>query len=232
MKHPCRFSFLHAFALLLGLASCTKPGAAAQPGWALGEQPNFSGTLQDWALGDAIASGEGAIFAKTGSPDSFEEVDVGTGSVKADGSFTFGLQKGAGAAGGGQQPGQALCADFSVVELVLSNPQQRIVGVSDLEVPALYAEGKHARPLGGIRIRSTPPSAGSLLEGYNFTYASADGTIKGSCSAEGLSVSFDLDLRKGWNSVLLEAGRGLKFTTAAIPQGTKWYFVNPLTVNQ
>jgi hypothetical protein len=214
---------------LLLLTACNDPAKSSGAPWALGEQPNFSGTIIDWAKGDAIAPAEGSIYARFESVDGSESVDLGYGSIKADSSFTFGLQRGAAFAGGGMPPEQALCPDI-VFELTLSNPQQRIGVVGYFEVPPLYEEGKHARPIGAVRIRTRPPSAGSLFEQYAFTYASADGTIKGSCSTEGIAFSFDLDLRKGWNSVYFEAGGGFKLKTAAIPQEAKWYFVNPLTI--
>lgn len=200
----------------------------AQP-WALGEQPNFSGTVVNWAEGDAIAPGEGGIYAVTESMTDSEGSELGFGAIKADASFTFGLQKGDYPASISLPPTQALCDGFELASLSLSNPEQRVANVS-LSVPALFEEGQHARPEGGVQIRATPPSAGSMLEQYGFIYASADGTVRGTCSGEGLSVAFDLDLRQGWNSVFLSTAGGLAFTTAAIPEDAKWYFVNPNTL--
>lgn len=172
-----------------GMALVSAVGAGSNaPAWALGEQPNFSGTIGGWADGDAIAPGPANIYAMAGDGGGGEESDVGYGTIDAGGRFTFGLQRGAAAAGGGRPAAEAFCDEFDLVSLSMSHPEQLLVGVNELEVTELYEEGKHARPRGGILIRVAPPSPGSLLEQFNFVYASTDGTLRGTCSTEGLSV--------------------------------------------
>ena len=216
-----RFAAGWVTALLLGLSACGGSGGdAAIAPWALGEQPNFSGTIVDWAKGDAIAPGEGALFASV-SPD----IDVGFGQVAANGSFTFGLQRIAPDAAWLAAPVEE-CPEMSV-----ANPQQKVASVDVIEVLDLYEDGKHARPGGAVLILTRPFSPTAEREGYSFVYASAAGAISGSCSFEGYGVSLDLDLRQGWNSVRIDTSMsGMSFTTAAIPSAAKWYFVNPLTV--
>lgn len=213
--------------LLALLIACNtaNPGGNASPPWALGEQPNFSGKITYWEKADAIAPGEGGIFATmygTGDP---EGTLIGVGSIKVDGSFSFGLYKSAYSAGGGLPVAQVLCAGLSA-----SNPQQKIANVDLMEVLSLYQDGVHARPGGGILISTAHPVPASAPL-YTFIYASQDGSLKGSCDVgddAGLTP-FDLDLRKGWNSIQRDKSG---FKTAAIPAGAKWYLINPLTAAQ
>lgn len=218
-------------AAALGLSACTVPDEddGGDPAWALGDQPTFSGTIPNWSEGDAIAPGEGGIYglAVLGG---VEDMEVGFGTVSAAGDFQFGLQVASSLVSGAVSPAQALCVDLATVDLAVSNPQQRLVVVSTLEVPALYVEGQHARPEGGVLIRETEPTASFLVDRYGFVLASADGTVEGTCSDEGVEVSVDLDLRSGWNSVLLALESGFAFTTAGIPAGASWYLVNPVTL--
>lgn len=213
---------------LLSLAACSpgSGGGSATPPWALGEQPNFSGSIVDWARGDAIAPGEGGIFAvtyATGDPDG---ADIGFGSIKADGSFTFGLQKGAVGVGGGLPPEQVLCAG-----LTRSNPQQKIANVDVMQVLALYVDGVHARPGGGVVISEGKLTTPSFKASYTFFYASADGTLKGSCDLgdDAGPTPINLELSEGWNSVRRDQNG---FKTAALAEGARWYFINPLTAGQ
>jgi hypothetical protein len=189
------------------------------------EIPEFKGSVVDWARGDAIAPGEGGIFATSYAADP-EGSDIGFGSIKADGSFSFSLQKGAVGAGGGVAVSQALCPGLSA-----SNPQQKIVAVDILSVLSLYEEAKHARPGGGIVVSVGKLTTAGFKEGYQFVYASADGVLKGSCSGEefGGTAAIDLDLRKGWNTLRRDQSG---FKTAAISSEAKWYFINPLTAGQ
>lgn len=217
-------SWLLSGLVLLTACNSGSPGGNTPPPWALGEQPNFSGKITYWEKADAIAPGEGGIFATTfvGDP---EGNDIGYGSIKADGSFSFGLQKGATGAGGGLAVGQVLCAGLSA-----SNPQQKIATVDLMQVLSLYQEGVHARPGGGILISTAHPVPASAPL-YTFFYASQDGTLKGSCDLgdDTGPTPFALDLRQGWNSVKRDTSG---FKTAAIPAGAKWYFINPLTAGQ
>ena len=191
------------------------------PPWALGEQPNFSGTIEYWAKGDAIAPADGGFFATmygTGDP---EGTTVGAASIKADGSFKFGLYKEAYSVAGGLPPAQVLCAGLNA-----SNPQQKIANIDVMEVLSLYVNGQHARPGGGILISTAHPVPAAKAV-FTFIYANQDGTLRGSCNIPEVgNVAFDLDLRRGWNSVSRDSNG---FKTAAIPTGAKWYFINPLT---
>jgi hypothetical protein len=228
-RHEQSFQkLIKTLALLAGIAlsACGQNTAPSIPPWALGDGiPEFKGTIVDWAKGDAIAPGEGGIFA-TSFATSSEGTDIGFGSIKAYGSFIFGPQKGASSAGGGVAVSQTLCAG-----LTASNPQQKIAQVDILTVLSLYQEGKHARPGGGIVISVGKLTTASFKEAYQFVYASADGLLKGSCSGEefGGTAAIDLDLRQGWNTLRRD---GSGFKTAAISKEAKWYFINPLTAGQ
>lgn len=217
----CQNNFIKTFlVLLLPILSL---GFAQTPSWALGEQPNFRGTIVDWAKGDAIAPGESAMYGRTYSGDS-EGADVGFGSIKRDGSFSFGLQRGAAYAGTGHAPDLSLCPGAQ-----RSNPKQTLVAVNTIEVPALYEDGVHARPGGAILVSVGRPMSASMKAVYLFVHASTNGTLKGSCTFNGQTGSVDLDLRKGWNAVKIDP-IALSFKTAAISREAGWYFVNPNTV--
>lgn len=208
--------------LLVGLAACsggTTPGDSAP--WALGEKLDFSGTIVDWAKGDAIAPSDGTMTALSYATSNPDGAVLGVGDIEADSSFTFGLDPEALFAGGGVSPDQALC-----VGLTLSNPQQKIVGVEDITVPSDYEDGVHARPGGAVFISVGQPLTPSMKALYTFFFASQDGTVKGTCTLFGANTAVDLDLRKGWNSVRRDTSG---FKTAVIPQDAKWYFFNTLT---
>lgn len=201
----------------------TGPGQPGSAAWALGEQPNFSGTLVDWAKGDAIAPGEGGIFATTYQTGDAEGIDLGFGSVKADGSFTLGLQRGA--TGLGLSPTEFLCTGLS-----LSNSTIKIVGIDVFEIPSHYVEGVHARPGGGVIITTQQVVLSQITERYTFMHAIGSGTVKGTCAVEGGTISLELDLRGGWNVVRYTlSGSRLEFKTAPLPTTVKWRFINPLT---
>ncbi|WP_027892024.1 hypothetical protein [Calidithermus chliarophilus] len=203
--------------VLAVLAACKEQGqGSTPPPWALGEQPNFSGAMEYWAKGDAIAPAEGSIFAYSYYSDPEGEL-VGLGQIKADGSFTFGLVRGAG--GYAVPVEQAICAGLS-----LGNAQQKVAIPEVLEVPALYVEGVHARPGGGVLVSTQHPIAPGAPR-YQFVYADRDGTVKGSCGG----FAINLDLRQGWNSIVWQAS---EFKTAAIPKEARWYFINPLTAGE
>lgn len=212
--------------LVLALSVCAGAFGQPTPGWALGEQPNFSGIIPNWADGDALRPGAGNIFANA-EMGSGEEIDVGVGTVDAAGNFTFGLTTGAALA---FRPGAEAFCDGLDLNVSASNPSQFVALVGLIEVPALLTEGQHARPKGGLIIRRSPPTGNSLVEQYGFLYADSDGTVRGNCSGEGLTVTLDLDLRKGWNSVYL--GPGFDIITAAIPDDADWYFVNAVVLNK
>lgn len=226
-RAACGLTAVWHMALVLGAIG----GAVAQgtPGWALGEQPNFEGTIPNWSDGDALTPGTGGIYAIAEIGAAYEEVEVGFGSVDASGHFTFGLQSGAAYAGGGRPVVDAFCEGLDL-DVSVSDPAQRVVIVGPLEVPELLVAGQHARPPGGLIIRRSPPTSRSLIEQYGFVYATTDGTVRGTCSGEGLNVSFDLDLRRGWNSLYM--GAGLHIVTAAIPPDAAWYLVNAVTLNR
>lgn len=219
MKHAAsRFGTLILVALILS-ACPTLP--STPPPWALGDQPNFSGAIEDWAKGDAIAPGDGGIFGTMYASDP-EGTDIGFGSIKADASFSFGLQRGAAYVGGGLDATQVLCAGVS-----LSSPGQKIARIDVLAVNSLYVDGQHARVGGGIFISVGKPVLSNISNLYTFYYADRDGTIKGSCPVEGGGqVALNLELVKGWNSVRRTAS-GLQ--TAVIPKDARWYFINTLT---
>lgn len=197
---------------------------AQTPAWALGEQPNFSGTIVDWVKGDAIAPGESAMSGRTYSGDA-EGADVGFGSIKRDGSFSFGLQRRAAYAGTGHTPDLSMCPGAK-----RSNPKQKLVAVNAIEVPALYEDGVHARPGGAILISVGRPMSASMKAVYLFVHASSSGTLRGTCTFNGQTGSVDLDLRRGWNAVKIDP-IALSFKTAAISREARWYFVNPNTAS-
>jgi hypothetical protein len=201
--------------------SAQTPDFPSAPPWSLGEQPNFSGIIEYWAKGDAIAPADGGFFATMYGAGDPEGTTVGVGTIKADGSFKFGLYKEAYSVAGGLPPAQVLCSGLSA-----SNPQQKIANIDVMEVLALYVNDQHARPGGGILISTAHPVPAAKAV-FTFMYANQDGTLRGSCNMPDVgNVAFDLDLRRGWNSLSRDPSG---FRTAAIPAGAKWYFINPLT---
>ncbi len=209
------------------VASLSKAQTSAA--WALGKKPIFRGVIEDWAKGDAIASSEGSINAISYSGGDPEGSYVGEGVIEANGNFAFTLKF--------SDPGHPVGDGFPVSQVLctglkLSNSRQKIVLVDILQIDSVYQEGTHARPGGAIFISVARPNVGSpaTLELYTFIYANRTGTIKGSCTSQDLgTASYDLNLRKGWNSVRrTQTG----FKTAAIPKAAKWYFFSTLTFGQ
>lgn len=199
-----------------------KPPLTGAASWALGEQPSFSGVIVDWAKGDAIAPGEGTIFATMYGTSDPEGAVIGNGSIRADASFKFGLYRSAYPINGGLPPAQVFCSG-----LKLSNTRQKIAYVGVMEVLSLYEEGVHARPDGAIFVSVGKPLGAEMKALYTFFYASQKGTLKGSCNIDGVgSMLIDLDLHKGWNSVRRDTSG---FKTAPIPKTARWYFFNTLT---
>jgi hypothetical protein len=198
---------------------------AQTPAWVLGEQPRFTGTIVDWTKGDAVAPGEAMMYGR----NPFEAGSIGYGPIKSDGSFSFNLMTTITKLGYEHTPDLSMCPGAK-----RSNPRQKLVGVTTIDVEALYKDGVHARPGGAIVISVGRPadlskaSGSSLKAVYIFVHASSSGTLKGTCTFNGQTGSVDLDLRKGWNSVKIDPIR-LSFITAAISKDAKWYFINPLT---
>jgi len=198
----------------------SKPPPAGSASWALGERPLFSGTIVDWAKGDGIAPGKGDMYGKSYAVDP-EGVTVGFGTVEPSGNFRFRLYSPdkAPVLGGGYPVERVLCGG-----LTRTNPKQKIVDVEGIEVPPLIVPDVHGRPPSAVLISVGKPPATQEL--YTFYWASENGRIRGSCTFEEGSFSFDLDLRKGWNSACYG---GHLITTAPIPKEAKWYLFNPLT---
>ena len=234
MKYPLTSGASHVFFTLMLVTTAYWSCPLAQtPAWALGEQPNFSGVIANWALADAIKSGEGLIYATNSSFFNYSDdpIDVGYGTIKPDGSFTFGLVKDA--ARSAATPSWST----NCPSLKQTNPALKIALVEELTVPQLYEEGVHARPYGNIAISTEPVTTSNIAsrQNYTFIYADGRGSYKGSCSMTiedySMTIALDLDLRKGWNSVLITLNSGLRLTTAAIPKNAQWYLVNPITIN-
>lgn len=78
--------------------------------------------------------------------------------------------------GGGIAVENVLCAG-----LTRSNSQQKLAKVTLMNVSSLYEKGKHARPGGGVVISEGKLTTSDFKAAYTFFYASADGTLKGSC---------------------------------------------------
>jgi hypothetical protein len=204
---------------------------AQPPAWALGEEPSFSGMIENWSLADALAPTEGTLYAVYSFQDGREDVEIASGHVNADGSFTFALQKNASAASGGEVIAWSNCYPDTLV----SSPEQKLA-VVDLVAEALYEEGSHARPRGNVFISAQNFNASGEHVKYQFVYADRDGTVKERCDISEENYSFhidiDLDLRKGWNSVQADVGADkVIFKTAALPEDIKWFLVSPLTIN-
>jgi hypothetical protein len=221
------------FMFVLTLPSSLALRSLAQiPAWALGEEPTFSGVIENWAVADALPPGEGNLYIVYSFQDGRDDIEIASGYINADGRFTFALQKDAAAAGGGEVVGWSNCYPDTLV----SSPEQKLAMV-DVVAEALYEEGAHARPRGNVFISTRDFNASGEHIKYQFVYADRDGTVKEACDISYENSSFhidiDLDLRKGWNSVQADVGAGkVIFKTAALPEDIKWFLVSPLTINR
>lgn len=218
---------------LLTTVALSAAVAAAQQDrapWALGMSPTFSGRIPNWAQGDAMSPGEGVISVLY-DPGDGQELEIAQGIVRSNGDFDLSLRPAGAVPGGGRRPLDALCEDAEMVNVTVSNPDQLVVPVR-LDVTELYEEGRHARPEGSVMVREGPPTAAFLVDRYAFIYADADGTVTGSCSDGPFELQIDLDLRPGWNSVLMTFESGFAVKTAAIPAGAQWFLVNPVVLGR
>jgi hypothetical protein len=234
MKHPFFLTgsgLIFMFVLMLTVSLVFR-SLAQSPAWALGEEPSFSGLIENWAVADVLAPGEGNLYIIYSFQDGRDDVEIASGHVNADGSFTLALQKDAAAAGGGEVIGWSNCYPDTLV----SSPEQKLAMV-DIVAEALYEEGSHARPRGTVFISAQNFDVSGEHVKYQFVYADRDGTVKEACDISEETYSFhidiDLDLRKGWNAVQADVGAGkVIFKTAALPENIKWFLVNPITINR
>ena len=226
-------TFVFSLVLMITMYWCFS--TAQTPAWSLGEEPTFSGVIENWSIADGLSSGEGNMVVRNmpffGESYSNESQEIGFGNIKQDGSFNLSLTKDA--AGSFTTPDwYANCPTITP-----SNPSLKVATVTAIEVPELYEEKAHARPQGAVLISSVPITANNIASRvtYMFIYADSEGTFKGTCIKNtedySFNIVFDLDLHKGWNSLRFESlDASYSFTTAAIPTEAKWYMVNALTL--
>jgi len=145
--------------------------------------------------------------------------DVGKGGIDTTGNFGFRADctGGGGACAHSIQVATKLCNGPA-----FSDPKLRLVSIDAWQVPEIYTE-PHIRAYGELFLARQPyPNAISARSGDTYTYVWADrnATVSGSCAGGGRV--FDLDLRRGWNSVHL----GPTATrTEPIPADAKWYYI-------
>ena len=204
MKHFF-LGFCSLAALLL--SACGSPSIPAE------DPRTFSGTVQGYTGG---AAGLAAVVLLEDS-----ETTLGSGSIEANGSFSYELPETV-SAEGLQPVSSTFCEGLS-----FSNKAQ-VPPVFSLEV---MSGGTFTGFLGQAT------SAG-VISGFDLTddaiivrriYSDREVTVAGTCDFS--PDTYDLRLRQGWNIVLerfneVEPGAfGIDSTVGAVPAAASWFFV-------
>ena len=189
------------------LTACGSPAIPAE------DPRTFSGTVQSYTGGAA------ELAAVVLLEDS--ETTLGSGSIDANGSFSYELPETVSAEG--LQPlSSAFCEGVS-----FSNEAQ-VAPVFSLEV-------RSGGTLAGFLGQATSEG---VVSGFNLTdgaiivrriYSDREVTVTGTCDFS--PDTYDLRLRQGWNIVLeqfneVEPGAfGIDSTVGAVPAAASWFFV-------
>lgn len=179
------------------------------PASALGDSPTLAGTIANLDEGNFAYT---RLEAKMGRLTSEPEEVFAQGGVSDDGSFSL------------QLPGEAEVAShlfdapttlfgpgLEECDLSLLPAAYKTLGTPDV---ALYSDGEFVD-----RLLQTSDPTGNFVY---YVYVDRDVTITGPCP-RGMSAgfSFDLDLRKGWNTVVVYFA-GLAFHSEAPGAGYAW----------
>ena len=158
--------------------------------------------------------------------DDISETNVGTGSIRADGSFSLELDQDVPEAALQSVTFLASCADIEI-----SDPQANISALGVLDV----ASGDE---LGYLILADSAATGqgrpGTLVGRF---YADRDVSVRGKCVSDGADVFSDveisLELKRGWNVYTVaaksdpNAAGGIAGTlTSGMASGVAWYYVS------
>jgi hypothetical protein len=113
---------------------------------------------------------------------------------------------------------------FQAEGFTISNPEAKLflIGADDGNFTAY----KNNQPVGTFMCANFDDTANYIFS--TFIYVSGDTQIKGTND----DVTYSVDLKKGWNQVYMTGDEGEPgtMTTAAPPQGVKWYYGEFLSI--
>jgi hypothetical protein len=209
--------------LMLSLAACksgttppsTDPSIPTSP-----SPKEIGGTIGGW-IGE-----EGIVRWKTYNPDNGEDIVLAEAPISAEGNFSLTLPV-------GKvldrelfpfEPGTFCGPD--ALNTIEATPS--LIKLTITEGFSVYASADSDEDLGRLRFESPDPS-----KSLSYLYATSDATITGECvevsagSGGGGSstLRFDLDLKAGWNEVVLtSAETASTVATESFPDTARWTY--------
>lgn len=164
-------------------------------------QTRVNGTVGPCAQ---VAPADLVAEARTGL--AYFPVEVGRGTVGADGSFALAFHEELSLPPGialpvGQMFGGATCTNMAI-----SEPEARLVMVRELRIVPRGAACEYCETLGAMyaatQARGSLRATGDLA--VHWIHANEPVTITGTCTFGWGTETYDLSLEPGWNTVVLE----------------------------
>lgn len=199
------------------LGACSKIASAPTPnlglGSALGDAPMLKGSIANLAEGD-LAGKALELYAgiEQNGDGALEPAEaLVQAAVAADGTFSL------------QLPGENVMTPQLVAggDLGFTKPECNVTTTPTTHRIAiihfaLYADGEL---VGGELVASSNPQTNEAF----YSYVDQDVIQKGGCTSGELGgVEVDMDLRKGWNTVVF-SGPGLAYRTQALDPSYRWF---------
>lgn len=179
-------------------------GAIALATLALGlgrAQPTITGTLESYTDGPAD------IVAETREGVMWLPVDLGRGSLAADGHFTIALRPSDEVPAEVFLPIDTLFPQDRCADLTISDPAAMVVTVRDLRVIPQGASCEYCGTVGTVyaatQERGRLPRTGDASAAWFLVDRAVN--VSGTCTYGWGQEVYDLSLEPGWNPVVLEA---------------------------
>ena len=193
----------------LGLSACGVSGTSGEAA------RTFSGQAKDY----------GGPAGTLEATDDFTDATLGTGSIRADGSFSLELDQDV-----PETSLQPIALFLACAGATISDPGANVSILGVLDVVSGEQTGYLALTDSAMTAQR---GSGSLV---GRLYADRDVSVRGECTSDGTGltpdVDFNLNLKRGWNVFAAitrsdpNAAAGVAGTlTSDIPSGVQWYYV-------
>jgi hypothetical protein len=177
-------------AVLIALSLCAVATGCGGASTSLGDSPTITGKLEAYSGGAKVLK---VVSGSGGAP-------IGTfgGTLNADGTFSVTLP------GGASLTTNVISVGSECTSVVITPPDAKSasIGVNIFDsATATTASGSIYQ--GDERQAETPLNG--TVSGLVRLFTDKDTTIKGNCTLNNVTTKYDLNLKTGWNNVLLKA---------------------------